>query len=148
MTYAQDMATTTDPALASSLRLAVMRLSRRLRAERADTSLSLTQLSALATLDRHGELAPGELAAQERVQPPSMTRVVGTLEAAGLVARAAHPSDGRQVRLRVTAAGHALLEEDRRRRDAWLAQRLRDLPPADLAVLRQAAAVLDRLATE
>ncbi len=136
-----------DPALASALRLAVMRLARRLRAERADTSLSLTQLSALATLDRHGELGPGELAAHERVQPPSMTRVVGTLEAAGLVARTAHPSDRRQVLLRVTAAGHALLEEDRRRRDAWLARRLQDLPAADLAVLRQAAAVLDRLAT-
>lgn len=141
------MSTTADAALASTLRLSVMRLARRLRAERPDTSLSLSQLAALATLDRHGPLPPGGLAAHERVQPPSMTRLVATLEAAGLVLRTAHPSDGRQVLLRVSPAGAALLAEDRRRRDAWLAQRLRELPPADLAVLRAASAVLDRLAT-
>jgi len=135
-----------DAALASSLRLAVMRLARRLRAQRADTSLGLSQLAALATLDRHGPLAPGELAAHERVQPPSMTRLVGSLESAGLVTRAAHPTDGRQVLLTTSPAGRALLDEDRRRRDAWLTQQLRDLPAADLAVLRAAAAVLDRLA--
>jgi len=135
-----------DAALASSLRLAVMRLARRLRAQRADTSLGLSQLAALATLDRHGPLAPGELAAHERVQPPSMTRLVGSLEFAGLVTRAAHPTDGRQVLLTTSPAGRALLDEDRRRRDAWLTQQLRDLPAADLAVLRAAAAVLDRLA--
>lgn len=140
------MPTSTDTALASALRLSVMRLARRLRAERSDTGLSLSQLAALATLDRHGALTPGELAAHERVQPPSMTRLVATLEAGGLLTRAAHPTDGRQVVLEVSAAGRALLEEDRRRRDAWLAQRVRDLPPADLAVLREAAAVLARLA--
>jgi DNA-binding MarR family transcriptional regulator len=146
MTYANDMPSATDTALASALRLSVMRLARRLRAQRADTSLSLSQLAALATVDRHGPLTPGELAAHERVQPPSMTRVVAALETAGLVTRARHATDGRQVVLQVSEAGTALLQEDRRRRDAWLAQRLRDLPPADLAVLRQAAAVLDRLA--
>lgn len=135
-----------DTALASTLRLAVMRLARRLRAERADTSLSLSQLAALATLERHGCLTPGELAVHERVQPPSMTRLVATLESSGLLTRAPHASDGRQVLLRISPAGSALLREDRRRRDAWLAQRLRDLAPADLAVLRDAAAVLDRLA--
>lgn len=146
MTYANDMPpTAADTALASTLRLAVMRLARRLRVERADTSLSLSQLAALATLDRHGPLTPGELAAHERVQPPSMTRLVATLEAAGLLTRAPHPTDGRQVLLRASTEGSALLDEDRRRRDAWLAQQLRDLPAADLAVLRDAAAVLDRL---
>ncbi|MCW2613476.1 MAG: transcriptional regulator, MarR family, partial [Frankiales bacterium] len=68
------MPTRTDPELASSLRLAVMRLARRMRAERADTSLTLSQLAALATLERHGAMTPRELAAAERVQPPSMTR--------------------------------------------------------------------------
>jgi DNA-binding MarR family transcriptional regulator len=140
------MPRTAETALASTLRLSVMRLARRLRAERADTSLSLSQLAALATLDRHGPLSPGELAAHERVQPPSMTRLVATLEAAGLAARDPHPTDGRQVLLRVTPEGAAILLEDRRRRDAWLARQLRDLEPADLAVLTQAAAVLDRLA--
>ena len=142
------MATNTkDTALASSLRLAVMRLARRMRAERADTSLTLSQIAALATLERHGPLTPGELAAQEKVQPPSMTRLAASLEAAGLVTRTAHPSDGRQVLLAVSPEGTALLKEDRRRREAWLAQRLRALDPDDRAVLHKAAAVLDRLAS-
>lgn len=144
MTYANDMQT--DTALASELRTTVMRLARRLRNQRADTSLSLGHLSALGTLDRHGPLTPGELAARERVQPPSMTRTVAALEVAGLVTRTDHPTDGRQVLVAVSATGRTLLKDDRKRRDAWLAQRMRDLDPADLEVLRQAAAVLDKLA--
>lgn len=140
------MPAATDTALASSLRLAVMRLARRMRSERADTSLTLTQLAALATLERHGPLTPRELAAAERVTPPSMTRIAASLEAAGLATRTDHPSDGRQVLLAASAQGVALLREDRRRRDAWLAQRLRELEQADRDVLRQAALVLDRLA--
>ena len=142
------MPSTTDTALASGLRLAVMRLARRMRSERADTSLTLTQLAALATLERHGPLTPRELAAAERVTPPSMTRVAASLEAAGLATRTDHPSDGRQVLLAASPAGVALLREDRRRRDAWLAQRLRELDPADRDVLRRATEVLDRLASE
>ncbi len=141
------MTARTDPALASALRLAVMRLARRMRGERADTSLTLSQLAALATLERSGPLTPRELAAAERVQPPSMTRLAASLEAAGLVTRTAHPSDRRQVLLAASPAGTALLHEDRRRRDAWLARRLAELPPEDREVLRRAAAVLDRLAT-
>ena len=136
----------TDTALASTLRLAVMRLARRMRSERADTSLTLTQLAALATLERHGPLTPRELAAAERVTPPSMTRIAASLEAAGLATRTDHPSDGRQVLLAASPTGVALLREDRRRRDVWLAQRLRELDQADRDVLRQAAQVLDRLA--
>ena len=135
-----------DTALASALRLAVMRLARRMRAERADTSLTLSQLAALATLERHGPLTPGELAAAERVRPPSMTRLAASLEEAGLVRRARHPTDGRQHLLVASPAGVALLREDRRRRDAWLSQRLRELDAADRDVLRRAAEVLDRLA--
>jgi DNA-binding MarR family transcriptional regulator len=144
MTYANDM--TADTALASELRTTVMRLARRLRNQRADTALSLGQLAALGTLERCGPLTPGELAGHERVQPPSMTRIVGKLEAAGLVTRTDHPSDGRQVLVALSEPGKALLKDDRRRRDAWLAQRMRDLDPGDLAVLREAAAVLDKLA--
>ena len=139
------MPTSTDAALASSLRLAVMRLARRMRAERADTSLTLSQLAALATLDRHGPLTPSELAAHEKVQPPSMTRLAASLEAAGLVTRTGHPSDRRQVLLAVSPDGAAMLREDRQRREAWLAQRLRALEPEDRAVLRKAAVILDRL---
>ena len=140
------MTTVADTALASELRMSVMRLARRLRAERVDTSVSITQLAALATLDRHGPLTPGELATHERVQPPSMTRIVAALEAAGLVTRTDHPTDGRQVLLAPSVHGKSLLRAERRRRDAWLARRLRELDPEDVAVLRRAAVVLERLA--
>ena len=142
------MPPTTDPALASTLRLSVMRLARRMRSERAENSLTLTQIAALATLERHGPLTPRELAAAERVSPPSMTRIAASLETAGLATRTGHPSDGRQVLLTASPEGVALLREDRRRRDAWLAQRLRELDPADREVLRDAAAILDRLASQ
>lgn len=140
------MPTPTETALASTLRLSVMRLARRMRQQRAESSLTLTQVAALATVERHPGVTPGELAAREKVQPPSMTKVVAALEAAGLLQRQPHPTDGRQVQLRCTPAGSALLKEDRRRREAWLAQRLAELEPAELAVLRQAAPVLDKLA--
>ena len=146
MTYAHDMPTAADTALASELRTTVMRLARRLRKQRAETMLSLGQLAALGTLERHGPLSPGELAAHERVQPPSMTRIVAALEAAGFVTRTDHPTDRRQVLIASSPTGTALLREDRRRRDAWLAQRMRDLDPADLAVLRRAAGILERIA--
>ena len=142
------MPTAVDTALASTLRLSVMRLARRLRSMRADTSLTLSQLATLATLDRHGPLTPGELAAHEKVQPPSMTRLLAVLESTGLVTRTAHPTDGRQVVMSLSAAGQAMLREDRRRRDAWLAQRLRTLDAEEVAVLGRAAAILDRLANE
>lgn len=137
----------TDTVLATSLRLSVMRLARRLRSTRVDNALTLTQLAALATLDLHGPLTPGELAAHERVQPPSMTRVVAALEERGLLVRTPHASDRRQVLLTPSEAGRRLLDEDRRRRDQWMAQRLRELSPDERELLRRAAAVLERLAT-
>jgi len=141
------MLTRHDTELASALRLAVMRLARRMRAERADTSLTLSQLASLATLERHGPMTPRELAAAERVQPSSMTRLIASLEVAGLVNRTPHASDGRQVLLTASGAGVTLLREDRRRREAWLARRLTELSPDEVDVLRRAAVVLDRLAS-
>jgi DNA-binding MarR family transcriptional regulator len=135
----------TDTELAAELRTSVMRLARRLRRMRADSSLSLGQLAALGTLDRHAPMTPGELAAHERVQPPSMTRIVKALEETGYVTRTPHATDGRQVVVALTAAGVRLLKEDRRQREAWLAQRLRDLEPDDRELLHRAAEVLDRL---
>jgi DNA-binding MarR family transcriptional regulator len=135
----------TDTELAAELRTSVMRLARRLRRMRADTSLGLGQLAALGTLDRHGPMTPGELAAHERVQPPSMTRTVKALEETGYLTRTPHPTDGRQVVLALTAAGEQMLKEDRRQREAWLAQRLRDLSAEDRELLLRAAEVLDRL---
>ena len=148
MSYAYDMTRTTgaDTELASVLRLSVMRLARRLRHERAETSLTLTQLSALAAIDRHGAMTPGELAAHERVQPPSMTRVLAVLEERALVTRTPHPTDGRQSIVSATDAARALLREDRRRREAWLVGRLAELSEADRAALRAVAPILDRLA--
>jgi DNA-binding MarR family transcriptional regulator len=138
--------TAADAALSSELRFAVMRLSRRLRSQRTDASLSLSQMAVLATLERDGPLSPTELALRERVQPPSMTRTLACLEGKQLVARTAHPSDGRQVLLAVTPAGRSLLQADRRRRDAWLSRRLAELNDEEAAILRAAAPVLARMA--
>jgi DNA-binding MarR family transcriptional regulator len=131
--------------LASSMRVSVMRLSRRLRVERADHRLTLTHISVVATLDRHGPLTPRELAQHERVQPPSMTRTLAGLEERALIVRTPHASDGRQHLISLAASAVALLREDRRRRDAWLAQRLAELSQAERDVLRAAAPIIDRI---
>jgi DNA-binding MarR family transcriptional regulator len=140
--------TTLDTAaLAHDLRLAVMRLSRRLRSQRVDTTVTLTHLSALSTLKRHGPMSPGELAAQERVQPPSMTRVVVALEGMGLVTRTPHPTDGRQVVIDLTPAAEALLGDEARAREAWLTGQLQQLSREERETLRDAAVIMDKLAS-
>ena len=146
MSYANDMPTMTRTAeLASELRVGVMRLARRLRTERADVGLSLTQIATLGTIDRHGSLTPREIAEHERVQPPSMTRVLAGLEELGLIARTPHPHDGRQHLISLTAEARALLREDKRRREVWLAQRLAELTQEERDLLRAAAPILDRI---
>ena len=138
-----------DAGLASELRLSVMRLRRRLAHERhPDNELSMGAMSVLGCLYRNGELSIGELAAQELVQPPSMTRTVSALEEAGFVARRAHETDGRQVLVSLTDKGERSVLADRRRRDEWLATRLRDLDAEERAVLRKAAPILQRLASQ
>ena len=140
--------TTLDTAaLAHDLRLAVMRFSRRLRNQRVDTSVTLTHLAALSTLKRHGAMSPGELAAHERVQPPSMTRVVVALEAQGLVTRTPHPTDGRQVIIELTPAAEEMLSAEAQAREAWLTGRLQELTAEERAVLREAAEIMDKLAS-
>ena len=139
--------TTLDTAaLAHDLRLAVMRFSRRLRNQRVDTSVTLTHLAALSTLKRHGAMSPGELAGHERVQPPSMTRVVVALEGMGLVTRTPHPTDGRQVVIDLTPAAQDLLDAEARAREAWLAGRLQELAPGERNTLREAALIMEKLA--
>lgn len=135
-----------DRAAVNSLRSAVMRLSRRLRHQRVDESLSATEMSVLATLTRCGSATPGELARKEHVQPPSMTRIVAMLEAKGLVRRDPHPDDRRQVVVRQTEQAEAMLVESRRKRNAWLAQLTERLTDEERAVLREAAPVLEKLA--
>src|SRR3954447_1615796 len=132
----------TDAGLAGALRDAVGRLGRRMRAERVGTELSLGQLAALRTLDLHGPMTPSELAAHEKLQPPSMTRILANLDELGYLSRTPDPVDRRQVVVTASAAGRALLAEDRRRKDAWIAQRLQALDPDDLAVLAAAVPVL------
>ncbi len=132
--------------LGSALRVAVARLSRRLRAEKADDELSDTQTSALAFLVREGHGTIGQLSEHERVKPPSMNRTVNHLEQAGYVRRTADADDGRKVVVVPTAEGLALVTETRRRRDAWLNQRLRALTPEQRAVLGEAATIMRELA--
>jgi DNA-binding MarR family transcriptional regulator len=134
-----------DLGLAGALRDAVGRLGRRMRAERLATDLSLGQLAALRTLERHGPMTPSELAAHEKVQPPSMTRIVARLEEIGYLTRTPDPTDRRQVVVAASPAGRTLLVDDRRRRDAWIAQRLRSLTPEEIAALSAAVPVLEKL---
>ena len=138
------MQTITTLDLAVRLRLAITRTSRRLRQE-ASPGLSPSLTSALATVDTHGPLTPSELAKRERVQRPTATRLVARLEALGVLQRAADPQDRRSSLLSVTPAGHALMEELRGRKTAYLAHRLEDLEPEEKDALDRAAAILERL---
>jgi DNA-binding MarR family transcriptional regulator len=136
----------TDAGLASELRMSVMRLRRRLASERdPGNDLSIASMAVLGSLFRHGDLTVGELAALERVQPPSMTRKVNGLEDGGYVARRAHESDGRVVVVGLTDRGRQQVLADRRRRDEWLARQLRDLTPEEREVLRAAAPIIKNL---
>lgn len=132
--------------LSAALRPSLLRLTRILRNQRVDLSVTLTQLSAMATLRKKGPMSAGELAACERVQPPSMTKVLASLEDKGLVRRDAHPTDRRQAIIVLTEAGARLLESERRQRDAWLSQRLAQLTPDERVLLRDVIPVLDKLA--
>ncbi|MCK0172667.1 MarR family winged helix-turn-helix transcriptional regulator [Mycolicibacterium sp. F2034L] len=129
----------TDARLASDLSLAVIRLARQLRFRRAESPISLSQLSALVTLDKEGSMTPGALAERERVRPPSMTRVIASLVDLGYVERTAHPDDGRQVLVSVSAAGAELIEAERRASQEWLKRRLDRLDPEQRATLLTAA---------
>jgi len=139
---AQDTATETD--LATRLRLAVTRTARRLRQE-AGSDMSPSLSAALATVERHGPLTPSELAKIEAVKRPTATRIVAKLADAGLVDRAGDPTDGRVSLVSITAAGSALLSQMRSRKNAYLASRLDELEPDDVAALERAAQVLERL---
>jgi DNA-binding MarR family transcriptional regulator len=140
----------TDPEarLASDLSLAVVRLARQLRFRRPDSPVSLSQLSAMATLAKEGSMTPGALAIRERVRPPSMTRVIASLAELGFVDRCAHPDDGRQVLVTVSGTGHELLEVERRASQEWLQQRLADLEPEQRQTLLAAADLMSVIVDE
>lgn len=129
-------------ALAGDLSLAVMRLSRHLRGRRADAQISLTKLSALTTLGREGPMTSGALAGREKVRPPSMTRSVALLSELGLVERSSHPADGRQIIVRLSEAGEALLADEIHAREAWMNKQLSGLNADELVTLRGAVGII------
>jgi DNA-binding MarR family transcriptional regulator len=137
-----------DTRLAGDLSLAVIRLARQLRFRRPESPVSLSQLSALSTLHKEGAMTPGALAVRERVRPPSMTRVVAALADLGLVARTAHPADGRQVLVSVSDAGVSLVESERRASQEWLRRRLASLNQDERATLLRAADLMSTIVDE
>ncbi|MCW3814539.1 MarR family transcriptional regulator [Micromonospora sp. DR5-3] len=132
--------------LAPQLRDAITRLNRRVRQARPVGDLTLSQISALTSLNLAGALTPRELADIERVQPPTMTKTIAKLEERGLVQRTPHPTDGRQVILAATEGGRAVLEQFERARNEWLANRLAELTEEERDTLRRAADILQGIA--
>jgi DNA-binding MarR family transcriptional regulator len=136
-----------DPAeLAARLRPSLLRLQRVLRLQRTNAGLTLTQLSALGTVGSRGPLSAGDLAAAERVQPPSMTKVIAALEDAGLVQRQPHPSDKRQAIIAITSGGRQVLDAVRESGNVWLGEQLTKLSTDERDLLLRVVPVLDRLA--
>ena len=135
------------PEVASRLRMAVMRLSRRLR-QHAPGGITPSQLSALSTVVAEARITLSQLAVAERVQPPSITRVVDVLVTDGYVTRTQSEQDRRVAWVEPTATGRALVDAVRRQRDAYLAQRLGTLTSDDVAVLARAAALLEELTAD
>jgi len=141
------MQTTSRPDLASHLRLTIARTARRLRQE-GGTELSPSMTAALATIECHGPMTPSELAARERIQRPTATRVIARLEEMGLLGRTTDPQDRRSSLVSVTPEATALLAEQRTRKTAFLAERLDGLDAEDRAALERAADVLERMLAE
>ena len=130
--------------VASRLRLAIARTARRLR-QNSGTELTAALTAALATVECHGPLTPSELARLEHVKRPTATRIVARLEEQGLVERTADPTDRRSFLVAITPKGTAVLTRLRKRKNAYLAKRLRELDPEDVAALERAVDVLERL---
>jgi DNA-binding MarR family transcriptional regulator len=144
MSYAKQMPPTN--ALAGELRVALGQAARRIRQQRGDAGLTDPQYNVLLWLTKKGPLTPGQLADLERIQPPSMTRTVNGLVELGLVGKTEHPTDGRQVVVTLSDLGVAEVAETRRRRDAWLTQRLQEMSPDERRLLTDAIELLRRIA--
>lgn len=134
------------PTDAHQIARAVARLNRRLRQER-QSDLTPTQLAVLVSIRQIGPATPGAIAALERVRPPSITRTLTSLVDDGYVTREPHPDDGRQVLVSVSERGNEVLTAERERRDEWLATGLDEMTSDERALLKEAAALLERLAT-
>jgi DNA-binding MarR family transcriptional regulator len=136
-----------DDELASRLRVAVVRLNRKLR-QQALAGLSPAQASALGTVNRLANPTLGELAAAEQVQPPTVSRLVASLESAGLVAREADDVDRRVVRVKITAEGRRNLQRIRSLKNAYLNRRLAALDPAEQQLAESMTSLLEHLVAD
>ncbi|WIB62053.1 MarR family transcriptional regulator [Curtobacterium sp. MCLR17_007] len=132
--------------LSTDFRIAVNRLSRTLRAQKADTTVSDAMFSALARLHRDGPMTLADLSRGDGVTPPSMTKTVAALVTRGLVSKGGHGDDRRKVLIGATPAGIDFVLETRRRRDGWLSPKLAALTPAERRVLVDATEIMRRLA--
>lgn len=132
---------------AARLRLAVNRMARRLRQE-ANTELGPASIAALATIERSGPLTPSEVARIEGIQRPTATRILSRLAEAALVTRTADPDDGRCSIVQITPEGRKSLNRLRKRKTAYLARKMRELPDDDVATLARAAEILERVLEE
>jgi DNA-binding MarR family transcriptional regulator len=124
---------------------AVGLLVRRTRAAAAAHGLSWTESAVMARLAKSGPATTAGLARGESVKPQSMRATVAALEERGLVARQPHPTDGRQVIIELTPAGHALYKSARDAKRTWVAQAIAQLDEADRETLFAAGAILQRL---
>lgn len=138
---------TPDGELAARLRVAVTRLNRRLR-QQSLAGLSPAQASALGTVNRRNGLTLSEVAAAEQVQPPTATRLVSSLEDAGLVDRVNDPVDRRVVRVKITAEGRRALERIRKLKDAYLRGRFGALDPAERELTETLTSLLEHLVVD
>ncbi|MDZ4045741.1 MAG: MarR family transcriptional regulator [Rhodoglobus sp.] len=135
-----------QPPTVDDLRIAVMRLSRRMRLERVDGDVTDSQLSVLFVLFKYGPQTLGSLSEHDRVSAPSMTRTVGGLVDAGLVSRTVAPDDGRKVLIDLTDEGRRIVTETRERRIAWFNRQLESLSPEEQRTLLAAAPIIRALA--
>ena len=137
--------TASETEVITRLRLAVMRLARRLRQHSQEGELTPSLIAALSSIERLGPLTLSELAAAERVQPPSMTRIVSRLEDAGFIVREVDPADRRSAKVRLSPAGSRVLGRSRTKKNIYLGERLASFTPAERTLLEQALPLLERL---
>lgn len=133
--------------IAAELRIAVTRTARRLRQE-TGLDLTATQVAALAGIERYGPQTPSEIAARERIQRPTATRLIARLEQRGLVVRTRDSADGRVSVITLTDEGRRLVREQRNRKTAFLARRLETLDASERELLERASRLLERMLDE
>jgi len=132
---------------AARLRVAITRLNRQLR-QQSVGDLTLSQWSALVTVEQHGPLRIGDIADREQVSAPTATRLVASLEARGLLDRETDATDRRSSNVSITDSGRGQLEWARQAGTAKLAQRLSTLADQDVQRLLEVLPMLEQLAAD